>query len=349
MNLFIHGSGVLSAAGNNANENYLNAMPDYDTDRLSCKEPDYSAYIPAMQLRRMSKAVRMGIGASKICLEDAKLGNADAINVGTAFGCLKDSEVFLAKLIDQEEQMLTPTAFIQSTHNTVAGQIALVTACHGHNMTFVHRGHSFEHAMIDAQLYINQHPEHKVLVGGIEELTETSIAVLKQAGVYRSENSRPDSITNDYQQGSIAGEGAAFFMVSQQPSEAGLQVKDISTFATREASVALQKVTDMLHRNNLKPDDIDLVMLGINGDQRSENFYTAVRAQLFTGTSQACFKHLCGEYPVASSFALGLLAESVRNGLPDATLLNHKPKQLKHILLINNFLHHYSCWYLTAD
>lgn len=348
MNVYIHGTGILSPAGNSGETDFLVAAPDH-TDRLLCREPDYSAYIPPMQLRRMSKAIRMGIGASKICLQEAGLERTDAISVGTAFGCLQDTELFLAKMVAQNEQMLTPTAFIQSTHNTVAGQIALLTGCNGHNLTYAHRGHSFEHAMINAQLYLDDHKDDSILVGGIEELTETSIAVLKRAGIYREEASVASSILSGYAPGSIAGEGAAFFVAGGRPNgKHDLLVRDITTFTTKDAAVALGKVNDFIAAQRMQAGDFDLVMLGLNGDQRSEGFYSRLRESTFPGNSQAAFKHLGGEYPVASSFALGLLTLAAKGDLSPSLILNHQPEQLRRILLVNNFVHHYSCWYLET-
>ena len=191
MELYIKGVGILSAVGSNVDEDFLQQKET--PANFLCKEPDYTVYIPPMQLRRMSKAVRMGIGASKIALQQAKIEKPDAISIGTAMGCLNDTEVFLKKMVEQEEQMLTPTAFIQSTHNTVGGQIALLYGCNGHNLTYVHRGHSFEQAMLNAYLYLQQHPDENVLVGGIDELTPTSEAILERFGVLNN------------------GEGANFF------------------------------------------------------------------------------------------------------------------------------------------
>ncbi|MBS1782748.1 MAG: beta-ketoacyl synthase chain length factor, partial [Bacteroidetes bacterium] len=154
MELYINGIGVLSAAGISSTENFPSEILGNEAAHLTCQEPDYREYIPPMQLRRMSKAVRMGIGSAKLCLADAFLQKPDALSVGTALGCLHDTEIFLSKMVEQNEQMLSPTAFIQSTHNTVAGQIALLTGSNGHNLTFAHRGHSFEHALLNAKLYL---------------------------------------------------------------------------------------------------------------------------------------------------------------------------------------------------
>ena len=91
---------------------------------LFAMEPPYKDYIPPAAIRRMSKSVKMGMVAASVALEQAHL-TPQAIFVGTGMGCLQDSEKFLKTLLDNQEQHLTPTAFIQSTHNTVAGQIAI--------------------------------------------------------------------------------------------------------------------------------------------------------------------------------------------------------------------------------
>lgn len=344
MNLYIHGSGILSAAGSKMADWSL--APEYHTDRLLCKEPDYAPYIAPMMLRRMSKAVRMGVAASKMSLVKAGYEKANAISVGTAFGCLQDTETFLSKMVSQNEQMLTPTAFIQSTHNTVAGQIALVTGCHGANLSFVHKGHSFEQAIIQTELYLQDHPEHKVLAGGIEELTETSLQILKHAGVYGEGPSNVQDILSVEGEGSVAGEGAAFFVVSKEKKERAVAIKDISLFVSKDTHGSVAEVARFVEENSLA--DIDLVMLGINSDTRSAPFYDALRERIFPNSSHAAFKHLSGEYPVASSFALGMIAEAVENGLPAHCILNKAPEKMRNILLINHFGNHYSIWKLMV-
>lgn len=350
MDLYIQGTGIISAAGDNSNKTFLNEAPSYNTDRLLSKEPDYTAYIAPMQLRRMSKAVRMGIGASKISMQQAGVEKPDAISLGTAMGCLHDTEVFLSKMVEQDEQMLTPTSFIQSTHNTVGGQIALLAGCYGHNLTYVHRGHSFEHALINAQLYLNDHPEQNMLVGGIDEQTPSSVAVLQLTGVYRKDNSTPDDILKGINRGSIAGEGATFFMVGRNKSESALCIKDISVFTTKVANTAIEKVQAFLKRSELLPANIDMVMLGRNGDERSDGFYGSME-QLFAQSSLAAFKHISGEYATASAFGLGLIASMANRQLaPEFTLLNAKqPGELRNILLINNYMHYYSILHIVIN
>lgn len=332
MELYINSVGVVSGVDN------IDQQPSYDTNSMYAAEPDYTQYIPPMQLRRMSKAVRMGIAASKAAMNNAGIERPDALSVGTAMGCLADTEVFLKKMIEQEEQMLTPTAFIQSTHNTVAGQIALLAKCNGHNMTYVHRGHSFEHAIINTQLYLNDNPGQQVLAGGIDELTDGSIVALQRGAVYSKEQLTADAVVNDSNVGSIAGEGAVFFVVTDKPkNEHAICVKDIICFTTKDENIATEKV-----KNFASQHDADIVMLGISGDEAYRGFYDSLKSNVFNDKSIATFKQLCGEYAVSSAYALSLLMQ----GIPDHAYVNEAPTQTKKVIIVNHFMHYYNCWYV---
>jgi len=341
MNLYINGTGLISAAGSNTDADFLYNVPEYDTNQLLCKEPDYAAFIPAMQLRRMSKAVRMGVAASKICFSQASIEKPDALSIGTAMGCLYDTEQFLKKMVVQNEQQLTPTAFIQSTHNTVAGQIALLCGCNGHNLTYTHRAHSFEHALINAKLYLDDHAGEQVLCGGIDELIEPSRHLMQRAGVYAASNRSAKDVVGTYAQGSVAGEGASFFLLNAAPVKGTLCIKDISVFSTKDKAAAVNNMAQYL---NDIAGSIDLVMLGVNGDENSREFYEPLKNGVFAGVPQAAFKQLCGEYATSSAFALGLLSHAVTSGeVPSSVILNNQPKALRRVLIVNHFLHYYSC------
>lgn len=144
-------------------------------------EPSYAGVIPPMQLRRMSKPIKLGVAAAKNITAGIDSSSIKAINIGTAYGLLQDSEQFLSQLIIQKEQTLTPTAFIQSTHNTVGGAIALSLQCNAHNMTYVHKAHSVSLALLDAYL-MDLKPEEYIILGGVDELTATADQVLQKIG-----------------------------------------------------------------------------------------------------------------------------------------------------------------------
>lgn len=351
MELYINSTGIVSGAGYNTDDNFLAVQPDYNTNLLPGVEPDYKPYIPAMQLRRMSKGVRMSIGAAKICMTGAGIDKPDAITVGTSLGCVHDSGVFLSKMVYQDEEMLTPTSFIQSTHNTVAGQIALLYGCTGPNLTYTHRGHSFEHTMISAALYLGENPGKHVLAGGVEEVTDLSSAVLRRAQIYTGNEITPEAVLHEYGEGSIGGEGSCFFMVSDKPSaDRNICIRDVAVFHTGTEE-AVEKVQQFMQRNGLNVANTDLVMLGINGDIKSKGFYEAMRRDVFKDVPQAAFKHLCGEFATSGSFALGMLADAVMKNkrIPQAAMLNgQSPEKPRNIVIVNSYVQHYSCWYITV-
>jgi len=130
--------------------------------------PDYSLFIPAMDRRRMSQVLKMSIACSMDCLEQAALSQPDAIIVGTSMGCCVHTKNFLDKILSANGGPLSPTKFIVSTHNTIAGQVSLLLKNHGYNMTHTQNSLSFEQGLIDGMLCINN-GSRNVLVGGADE------------------------------------------------------------------------------------------------------------------------------------------------------------------------------------
>lgn len=344
MELYLNSVGVISGAGNNMSDGFLMQAPEYTTDFLPADEPEYKTYISPMQLRRMSRAVRMGVVAARVAMDKAGIEKPDALSLGTAYGCLQDTEKFLDKMISQDEQMLTPTAFIQSTHNTVGGQIALLAGCNGHNMTYVHRGHSFEHAMINAALYLQDHTSETMLVGGIDEHTPNSIKALQVAGHYTTKEVATDDVVQGNNITAVGSEGAAFFTVSQKPkSDKYVCVKAIEVFDANEKT-ALHKVQEFANRHTGM--DIDLVLLGSNGTNNT--FYNTIKNEVYPNASAAMFKHCSGDYPVASAFALSVLHHAANQStLPQYFYTDKKNEKIKNVVLINNFCSSYSCWLLA--
>lgn len=198
------------------------------------QEPHYADYIPGMQSRRMSKGLKMGLTAALDCLQSSGVDAArlKAIEVGTSYGLLKDSETFLDNMITHQETALTPTAFIQSTHNTVAGAIALSLKSQVHNMTFTQRGHSFESAVKDTELILatTQGNDGYVLLGGVEEKNDTLEWLLK--------GNEGTSLQ--------AGEGAAFLLLSNEAAGALCQLKATTIFKTNNQDTASAQINQIM-------------------------------------------------------------------------------------------------------
>ncbi len=153
-----------------------------------------------MLRRRMSRVVKMGVLTALECLQGERI---DAIVTATGFGCLADSEKFLRNLLERDEELLTPTPFIQSTFNTIGAQVAFLCGCRGSNTTFTHRGRSFESALLEASMLLAEGSARRVLVGAADERTPSQHRVMERMGLWRG---RED------------GEGATFLLLSRVPS-----------------------------------------------------------------------------------------------------------------------------------
>jgi len=330
--------GYLAAAGGSAD------TVVHTGDRLSCVEPDYLQYIDAKFIRRMSRIIKMGTAAAMNCLQQAGVKNPDAIVMGTAYGCLEDTGIFMKKMVEQQEEMLTPTAFIQSTHNTIGAQIALLLQCHQYNNTFVHRGFSFESALLDAMMLLEEGTATNVLAGAADEITEYSHAILRRFGLYRKESISNTGLLATEAKGSMAGEGAAFFLLSNQPSAIDLaRLEGLATvYKPADADEVKQAVLQLLEQEGLSIADIDLVISGRNGDNRGNKWYDALDAGLFSALPVAHYKHLSGEYPTSTAFALWLAAVSLRQQAVPAMAAAPATGALRRILIYNHYeqLHH---------
>lgn len=141
----------------------------HEGDRYLAVEPAYGQMIPAGLLRRMGKAVRMGVGAGLPLIQKNQV---DGIILGTANGGLEDCLKFLNQIVDYHEGTLTPTNFVQSTPNAVAGNLALMSKTTGYNATHVHKGLAFEAALLDAMMLLDEKPAQRLLLGSIEEISD---------------------------------------------------------------------------------------------------------------------------------------------------------------------------------
>ncbi len=346
MKTFIRSSAAVSPQQTFGDVDFLTEPVEYTGNRLHAIEPDYREFIDPKQIRRMGHVIKMGIAAAKNCLSQANVEMPGAIITGTAFGCLEDTVSFLTRMIELNEELLPPTAFIQSTHNTVTAQIALMLKCHEYNNTFVHKGISFESALLDAQMLLNEQEANNILVGGTDELTDVSYTILKRLGLYK--RGEVDSLSMFYDEpskGTIGGEGAIFFLLTDKESDGNLaEFKGVKTFyRPQDIAEVEQQIINFLALHSLKMTDIDLVITGKNGDIKNDAVYYQLDQSLLKNTSLANYKHLCGEYPTSSSFALWLASNIIKKEeIPAITLEKEVDYRTpKKILIYNHYFNVY--------
>jgi 3-oxoacyl-(acyl-carrier-protein) synthase len=336
MEAFIRGIGNISPQQTFEQETFLEEIREYHTARLQSVEPDYKNYIKSMQLRRMGRLLKMGMTSAGICLHDAGIEKPDAIITATGLGMPEETERFLNGMLDNGEQLLNPTAFMQSTHNTVGAHIAVMLGCNNYNLTYVHGSVSFENALLDSMMWLAEKPSDKILLGGIEEITELHFDMTDSIGFWKKGEISNMELFKDMRPGTIAGEGAAFFLLTTEEDQSNYaRIRALTTrFNPGKQDIAVNMIQEFLEVNNISSNDIDLLLLGMNGDPAYDAVYQPVMDQ-FSGICKAGFKHLCGEHYLASSFALWLAAKIIKNGnVPAAVVLNDRPKSGK----INNIL-----------
>jgi len=271
--------------------------------RLLAIEPGYEGIPPGI-LRRMGRAVRMGVGASLPIIKDA--GELNGIIIGTGKGGMEDCIKFLNQIVQYEEGLLAPGNFVQSTSNAVAAQVGMLSKNRSYNTTHVHRGHAFENALIDAVMQLNEFPGNHFLLGGVDEISDYDFNIETLDGAYKKEIISNKQLYETDSPGSIAGEGAAMFLVNDQKENAICKMEAIHILHSEDESQVVNTLQQFIKTNLQAGEDIDLFLSGESGDNRTLKFYTACEKGLNENTPVARFKHLSGEYATASSFALWL-------------------------------------------
>ena len=171
-------------------EDWMTQPVEYQEPFNRSIDPSFKDYISPIEARRMGKILKRALATSKEALKEAGLDTVDAIITGTGYGCIENTEFFLDALSNEGEQMLKPTYFMQSTHNTISSLVAIQTKNHGYNVTYAHKGISFDSALQDTWWQFKLGKISTALVGGHDEMTETFYHILKKGGVMGKDDER---------------------------------------------------------------------------------------------------------------------------------------------------------------
>ena len=189
------------------------------------------------------------------------------------------------------------------------------------------------------------------MVGAIDEITDTSYAVLNRMGLYKQKpvlnmelfQSNPEAIGS---RGTIAGEGAGFFLLANEPSATDYAKLDgLSVFYKPGSKKEIEEhILSFLSTHSITPNDIDLVITGKNGDPRPDEIFDLVKKNIFNKNDSVNYKHLCGEYPTSTAFAVWVAANIIRSGSvpPALEYTGSKEKKIRRVLIYNHYLdiHH---------
>jgi len=340
---YINGIGIVSPQKTFDPADFLTEITAYHENVLRSVTPDFKAYINPIQLRRLSRMLRIGLTAATICLRDSKIQTPDGIIIGTGYGFLDETHKFLIELLEQQEKQLTPTYFMQSTYNALAGLIALSVKCMGYNNTYVSRGLAFENALDDAILQLQDRPNANFLVGGFDDASEVQYIASKRNSHFKTEYINSLELFQTSTKGSVQGEGAAFFMLARNAADTTWCKLLDTTFIYSPSGneEVIESIDAFLEANNISIQDIDLWIDGASGDAEHDRIMHDLSQSLFSNTFHTRFKHLCGESCTASSFALWLGAAILKNQQVPAIVKVHpdkNPERLKNILIVNQYM-----------
>ncbi len=272
--------------------------------------PDYNDFIPAMERRRMSQVQKTSIACAMDCMQQAGIEQPGAIIVGTSMGCSINTKNFLDKIQSAGDGPLSPTSFIVSTHNTVAGQIALLLKNHGYNMTYTQNSLSFEQALLDAMMSVNSGCEN-VLVGGADEEEDTIYNM-------RERLNNADALLTS---------GASFFVVSSERNHAeSIELVDVGSYGLIEDTSELTQ--NFLQVNGIAPLEVDLVLFAVSDDSGWRQLKGMCEEdKLFD------YQKITGTYYTSSAFAMHYAVDFLSAG--EHSVFG---KDVRHILVYNNLI-----------
>ena len=335
--MFIKDMSCISTQETYNNTLFEKGVKVFDTPKLWAIEPEYKDIIPSKLLRRMSKLVRMSVGTGLPLIEKNK--EIGGIIMSSSYGSVKHSLRFLKQIIDYDEGTLTPTDFVQSTPNCVAGVLALMGKITGYNTTHVNQGLSFESSLLDAILLLEEGKVNRLLLGGGEELSEENYNIDEQRGIFKEEAISTSELLQSKTKGTLPGEGVAMFVIDAIKNPDSIsEIVDVDMICHVSKEEVAGKAKHFLAKNDLAPDDIDTVFMGRNGDIRTDIYYDYLRTELFNQQNIYVYKALTGEYYTASAFATWLAAKLLSGTqIPKECVWKQTSRSPNNILLYNNY------------
>lgn len=299
-------------------EEWMQSPMEYEVPFTRSIDPSFKEYVSPIEARRMGRILKRALATSKEALKEAGCETVDAIMTGTGFGCIENTEFFLDALSNDGEQLLKPTYFMQSTHNTISSLVAIQTKNYNYNATYAHKGISFESALHDAWLQFHMDKIGSALVGCHDEMTETFYHIMKKGNVMGQDDER-------------CGEVAVSVVLSRHCEEQQSQLRDKRSGSNSETNPLcrltglkmlhqpstndlMDAVTTLLQTAGRSLADVDYILTGISGNHQSDQAYLDETRTLFGDKPLLKYKHLFGENFTASGLGFYVAAHCVNAG-----------------------------------
>lgn len=277
-------------------EEWMTAPVEHTEPYVRSLDPNFRDWLNPLESRRMGKIMRRALVTAQKVMRDSGIQQPDAVITGTGLGCIENTELFLDQLCREGEEMLKPTYFMQSTHNTISSLISIHDHLHGYNTTYSHKSVSFDSAFLDAYTQLQLGDIHTALVTGNDEMTPTYFSILQRAGYV----GQPGQVA--------AGEASVAMMLTTDPTDALCEVEEVR-----------MSVKDL----QLPSSPVDLLVLGTNGVPQNDSLYQKVAQQL-PEVETFEYKRLFGESYTVSGLGVYAAAHLLNQGRADRVLfVNH--------------------------
>lgn len=300
-NIYIGSSSCISVQDTFDNKAWYKNIVPVPLEQARVKTPDYKQYLDPMATRRMSKILKNALLTAKQAMSNLAVEEIDGVVTATAWGCQADTTKFLDSFETLGEELLSPTSFIQSTHNTIGGLIAMSIQCNGYNNTISHDVMSFETALLDAVLFMQeQHIPLTCYVGGVDELTDLSEGIFTRTKCY--ETAYP-----------ISEAATCFLLHNKQAQQKQAQITDI-TLSTSESAMLEALVLS-------KPDLI----------------ITSIKEGLPSGIPVIDHRIYCGDFGTSSAFAMYMACGLVQDVEMQLAYGINANTSVKKIAIVNRY------------
>lgn len=310
-------------------EQWMTEPVYYEELLVKAQNPSFRDYMAANEARRMGGLMKRALVTALKVLKDTGTEHPDAIITGTSLGSLDYTERFLDSMMENGEQALSPTYFMQSTHNTVGSALAIYTKTHGYNTTYSHGGISFDLTVQDAWMQMQLDKISTALVGGHDEMTEGYFNLLRKVDYVGVNGMVP------------CGEVAMSMLLSTDTTADSLcELAGIRISFRPTPELLQQQIDGMLKEAGMTMADISAVMTGVNGNPANDEFYRETIGKLFPQIALQHYKHLFGENYTVSGLGLYAAAHLLhKNEVPAFMYASDSPCQcgtLKSILMLNH-------------
>lgn len=300
-------------------------------------DPDFRSFFTPLEARRMGKVLKRALAASMQLVQRADGGVPDAIITGTGLGCTESTERFLTALCEEGEQLLKPTHFMQSTHNTISSLLAIHFKCHGYNVTYAHKGISFDSALFDAWVQLRMGRIGSALVGGHEEITPSYFTLLRRIGYVGGATQE------------VCGETSVALLLRSATEETvnewtrkPLCELAGTTLLYDPSPERMRQALDRLLRDaELDAAAIDGVVTGVNGNPANDGWYASLLPALLPAVPTIRYKHIFGESYAVSGLGLYAAAHCLDRGFVPAFMYDRtippqeRPTPPHNLLIIN--------------